>query len=218
MPQERNEHDRGMRFLRLRRIATLIELTLHLRCSARTVQRRLSECKAINSYNHNGRYYTLPEIPTFDTHGLWRYRDVFFSRHGNLPETFVELVRNSPAGLTAAEAGELLGLRPSSFLWSLRDHPALKREKHQGLYVYLASESGLRAAQQRQLALVAKTIRRLTDAEAIAILVEKIKHPALSVDALSRRIREQNLRVDPERIGSFFAQHGLAVKKTPHLP
>lgn len=217
MPQERNSHDRGMRFLRLRRIATLTELALHLQCSVRTVQRRLAECKAFNSYNHNGRYYTLPEIPTFDTHGLWRYRDVFFSRHGNLPETFVKLVRNSPAGLTAAEAGKLLGLRPSSFLWSLRDHPALKRKKHQGLYVYLTSESGRCAAQQRQRALVARTIRRPTDAEAIAILVEKIKHPALSDKALSRRLSAQNLRAEPEMIGSFFANHGLAVKKTQHL-
>ena len=218
MPQERNSHDRGMRFLRLRRIATLTELTLHLQCSTRTAQRRLADCKAFNSYNHNGRYYTLPEIPTFDTHGLWRYRDVFFSRHGNLPETFVELVRNSPAGLTAAEAGKLLGLRPSSFLWSLRDHPALKREKHQGLYVYLASESGRCAAQQRQRALVARTIRRPTEAEAIAILVEKIKHPALSDKALSRRLSAQNLRAAPEMIENFFIQHGLSVKKTPHLP
>ena len=218
MPQERNSHDRGMRFLRLRRIATLTELTLHLQCSTRTVQRRLADCKAFNSYNHNGRYYTLPEIPTFDTHGLWRYRDVFFSRYGNLPETFVELVRNSPAGLTAAEAGKLLGLRPSSFLWSLRDHPALKREKHQGLYVYLASESSRCAVQQRQRALVARTIRRPTDAEAIAILVEKIKHPALSDKALSRRLEKQNLSVAPEMIENFFIQHGLSVKKTPHLP
>ena len=217
MPQERNSHDRGMRFLRLRRIATLTELTLHLQCSTRTVQRRLADCKAFNSYNHNGRYYTLPEIPTFDTHGLWRYRDVFFSRYGNLPETFVELVRNSPAGLTAAEAGELLGLRPSSFLWSLRDHPALKREKYQGLYVYLASEYSRCVAQQRQRALVVRTIRWPTDAEAIAILVEKIKHPALSDKALSRRLSAQNLRAAPEMIGNFFIQHGLSVKKTQHL-
>ncbi len=218
MPQERNSHDRGMKFLRRRKIATLTELTLHLQCSARTVQRRLADYKAFNSYNHNGRYYTLPEIPTFDTHGLWRYRNVFFSRYGNLPETFVELVRNSPAGLTAAEAGELMGLRPSSFLWSLRDHPALKREKYQELYVYLASESGLGAAQQRQRALAARTIRRITDAEAIAILVEKIKHPALSAKALSRRLMAQNLRVEPELIGNFFAEHGLTIKKTPRFP
>jgi hypothetical protein len=207
-----------MRFLRLRRIATLTELALHWQCSTRTVQRRLAACKAFNSYNRNGRYYTLPEIPTFDTHGLWRYRDVFFSRHGNLPETFVELVRNAPAGLTAAEAGKLLGLRPSSFLWSLRNHPGLKREKYQRRYVYLASESGRYAAQQRQRALVARMIRRPTDAEAIAILVEKIKRPGLSDKALSRRLSAQNLRVEPEMIGNFFADHGLAVKKTPRFP
>lgn len=217
MPQNRNAHDRGIRFLRLKKIATLTELTLHLQCSTRTVQRRLADYKAFNSYNHNGRYYTLPETPTFDTHGLWRYRNVFFSRHGNLPETFVELVRNSPAGLTAAEAGELLGLRPSSFLWSLRAHPALKREKYQGLYVYLASESGRCVVQQRQRALVARTIRRPTDTEAIAMLVEKIKHPALSDRALSHRLSARNLRVAPEMIGNFFANHGLAVKKTQHL-
>lgn len=218
MPQERNSHDRGMRFLRLRKIATLIELSLHLQCSTRTVQRRLADCKAFNSYNHNGRYYTLPEIPTFDTNGLWRYRDVFFSRYGNLPETFVELVRNSPAGLTAAEAGELLGLRPSSFLWSLRDHPALKREKYQGLYVYLASESGRCAAQQQRRSSMSATGRQPTDAEAIAILVEKIKHPDLSDKALSRRLSAKNLRAEPEMIGNFFTRHGLSVKKTPHLP
>jgi hypothetical protein len=33
---------------------------------------------------------------------LWRYRGAFFSRFGNLPETFVELVANAKAGLTAA--------------------------------------------------------------------------------------------------------------------
>ena len=218
MRQKRSSQEPTVKFLRLRKVVTLADLVLHLHGSRRTVQRRLAECKAIHSYNHNGRYYTLPEIPPFDPHGLWRCRGVFFSRYGNLPETFVQLVRNSPAGLTAAEAGALLGLHPSSFLWSLRDHPALKREKHQGLYVYLASESGLCTAQQRQRARVAKTSRRPTEAEAIAILVEKIKHPALNIEALSRRLRKQNLRVDPDMIGNLFAHHGLAVKKTPHLP
>lgn len=217
MPREHTSHDKGKRFMRIRKIATLSELSLHLLCSPRTVQRRLSEYKAINSYNHNGRYYTLPDIPVFDDQGLWRYRDVFFSRYGNLPDTFVELVCNSPAGLTAAEAGELLGLRPSSFLWSLRDHPALKREKHQGLYVYMASESGLLTAQQHRRKQIANA-RKLTDTEAIAILVEKIKHPALNDKALSRRLCARGLRINPDMIGEYFIQHGLAVKKTPRLP
>jgi hypothetical protein len=217
MPQKRAAQNKATGFLRLKRIATLVELAVHLHCSARTTQRRLAQCRAIHSYNHNARYYTLPQIAQFDAHGLWRYRGVFFSRYGNLPQTFAQLVHQSPAGLTAAEAGELLGLRPSSFLWSLRHHPAVKRAKHQGLYVSWAGDADRRAAQQRQRAQALSTRRGLTEAEAIALLVEKIKHPAASVEALSRRLAGQNLRVAPERIGEFLAHHGVGVKKTPHL-
>ena len=216
MTKEHTASDRAAGFLRLKRIGTLVELALHLQCSARTAQRRLTECHAIHSYNHNARYYTLPQIPQFDAHGLWRYQGAFFSRHGNLPQTFAQLVHRSPAGLTAAEAGELLGLRPSSFLWSLRDHPAVKREKHQGLYVYWAGDADRRAEQQRQRAQALPSQRGLTEAEAIAILVEKIKHPVASVEALSRHLAAQNLRVEPERIATFLAEHGVGEKKTPH--
>jgi hypothetical protein len=218
MRQESESHEKTTRFLRLRKIVTLLELVRHLNCSSRTVQRRIAECKAINSYNQNGRYYTLPETPAFDAHGLWRYRGAFFSRHGNLPETFVQLVLDSPGGLTAAEAGTLLGLRPSSFLWSLRNRPEVKREEHHGLYVYLASEPGLRARQQRQRGQITDTIRQPTQEATIAILVEKIKHPDLSVSTLSRRLKERNLQVEPEMIDSLLVRHGLAVKKTPPSP
>ena len=102
--------EEGLKFLRSKKVVTLAELALHLHCSSRTVQRRLANWQAINSYNRNGAYYTLPDIPKFDAHGLWRYRQAFFSRFGNLPETFVQLAPNSQAGLTAAEAGDLLGV------------------------------------------------------------------------------------------------------------
>ena len=72
---------------RAKKVMTLAELTAGLDCSPRTVHRRLKTWRAINSYNHNGRYYTLPEVPEFDTHGLWRYRDIRFSQHGNLTDT-----------------------------------------------------------------------------------------------------------------------------------
>jgi hypothetical protein len=203
------------KFLRIKKVVTLAELMVRLNCSRRTVQRRLANWQAINSYNRNGTCYTLPDIPQFDAHGLWRHRGAFFSRHGNLPQTFAQLVHQSPAGLTAAEAGELLGLRPSSFLWSLRDHPAVRRGKHQGLYVYWSSDADRRGEQQRRRAAVRPTGRELTEAEAIAILVAKIKDPAASVAALSRSLDAQNLRVEPVHIGAFLAEHGVGVKKTP---
>lgn len=206
----------GTKFLRIRKVVTLAELALHLNCSRRTVQRRLADWHAIRSYNRNGSYYTLPDIPAFDAHGLWRYRGVFFSKFGNLPETFAELVARSPAGLTASEVGELLGLRPSSFLWSLRDHQALSRQKHMGRYLYLSSSPARNRAQRRQRELMSGAGRLPTDAEAVAILMETIKHPDLDHEALSRRLEKQKVFVEPAVIDGFFLRHNLTVKKTPH--
>jgi len=203
------------KFLRIRKIVTLAELALHLNCSRRTVQRRLADWRAIRSYNRNGAYYTLPDIAEFDAKGLWRYGGVFFSRFGSLPETFVELVARSASGLTASEAGELLGLRPSSFLWSLREHPALKREKHGGRYLYLSSDPARGVAQRQQRASMRGAARLPTDSEAVAILVEKIKHPSLSDEQLSRRLEKQKVFVDAQIVHDFFVRHDLAVKKTP---
>ena len=216
MAQNRTTQDKGLKFLGIKKVVRLAELALHLQCSPRTVQRRLADWQAINSYNRNGSYYTLPDIAKFNANGLWRYRGAFFSLFGNLPATFVQLVANSQAGLTAPEAGDLLGLRPSSFLWSLRDHPALMREKHQGLYVYLSSAPIRYNSQRQQRSLMRKTTRLPTDFEAVAILVEKIKHPALSNEALSRRLQKQKLSIEPETIQNLFTRHSLSVKKTPH--
>ena len=216
MTRNQLTQDKGPGFLRIKKVVTLAELAVQLSCSRRTVQRRLADWEAINSYNRNGSYYTLPDIPKFDAHGLWRYRGVFFSRFGSLPETFVQLVHNSPAGLTAAEAGELLGVRPSSFLWSLRNHSELKRQKHQGRYVYLCSEPARYQEQREQRSRMRGADRLPTDSEAVAILVEKIKRPALSDGDLSRRLKKQKLFVEPEIIENFFVHHDLTVKKTPH--
>ncbi len=203
------------KFMRIRKVATLAELALNLNCSRRTVQRRLADWRAMNSYNRNGSYYTLPDIPKFDAHGLWRYRGVCFSRFGSLPETFVQLAAQSSAGLTAAEAGDLLGLRPSSFLWSLRDHKALRREKHLGRYVYLSSDPARYQEQRRQRRLMRTAARRPTDSEAVAILIEKVKHPSLSDEELSRRLEKQKVFVGLEIVHDFFVRHNLALKKTP---
>ena len=217
MEQSRSTQSKGQKLFRIKKVVTLAELVLHLHCSRRTVQRRLADWQAISSYNRNGGCYTLPAIAKFDVNGLWRCRGTFFSRFGNLPATFAQLVTNSQAGLTASEAGDLLGLRPSSFLWSLREHPALKREKHQGRYVYFSSAPARYESQRQQRDLIRKSTRLPADFEVVAILVEKIKCPALSNEALSRRLRKQKLFVEPETIENLFAKHDLTVKKTSRL-
>lgn len=201
---------------RRRKILTLGEVAELIHSSIHTARRRLKQWQALTSYNQNGRYYALPEVPEFDGDGLWRCRGVFFSRYGNLKQTLVELIARSQAGLDAGEMGSLLGLDPRSFLSAFADHPRIKREKTRGRFVYYCAERSVYAEQQQRRGALSARGAQPTPHEAIAILVEKIKRPDLSNEALSRRLRKQKLRVEPETIENLFVRHGLAVKKTPH--
>ncbi len=205
--------DKVLKRFRAKKVMTLPELTVQLDCSPRTVHRRLNTWRVINSYNHNGRYYTLPEVPEFDAHGLWRYRDIGFSQHGNLTETVVQLVKHSPAGLSGAELGGRLGLDPRPFLSFFRDHPALKREAHRGRFVYFSAESSICRRQQSRRSTMPARIEAPTDAEAIAILVQTIKHPDWSIEQLCGQLKRQGVKVSAEAVSSLFADHGLQIKK-----
>ena len=208
--------DRARKTFRRRKIMTLVEVAELIHSSIHTARRRLRAWRAHNSFNRNGRYYTLPDVPEFDANGLWRWRGVFFSQHGNLKRTVIELVRRSQAGLDAGEMRSLLGLEPRSFLSAFADHPQLRREKTQGRFVYYSSDPDVYSGQRQRRCELSAKAREPTPFEAVAILVEKIKHPALSNEALSRRLRKQKLFVEPEAIQNLFVRHGLVVKKTPH--
>jgi hypothetical protein len=199
---------------RARKVMTVAELALQMRCSSRTVHRRLQAWQAIHSYNKNGGYYTLPSVPAFDSYGLWRYRDIGFSRYGNLTETLIALVCHSQAGLRAAELGQLLGMEPHSFLWLFRNHPALTREKHHGRFVYFAAETAIGQRQRDGRMIMDAGARRPSDSEVIAILVETIKHPELSIEQLCQNLKKQGIAVSEQAVVNLFAYHGLELKKT----
>ncbi len=76
--------NRALKQFRAKKVISLDELVRLLSRSTRTAQRQLKEWGTYTSYNQNGRYYVLPDIPTFDEYGLWRFKNAFFSMHGNL--------------------------------------------------------------------------------------------------------------------------------------
>ena len=207
--------ERARQALGRRKIMTLGEVAAVIRSSIHTARRRLKQWQAAHSYNHNGRYYTLPDVPEFDGHGLWRWRGVFFSQYGNLKQTVIALVQRSPAGLDAGELRALLGLNPRSFLSAFATAPQLRREKTQGRFVYYGADAAVYSEQRQRRGLRPASGRQPTPAEAIAILVEKIKHPAWSHQALRRQLRKQKVLVEAETIQDFLLRHGLTVKKTP---
>jgi len=88
----------------------------------------------------NGSYYTLPSIAKFDQYGLWHFRDIHFSKYGNLKETLISLVENSENGLDSNQIGQLLQLDSRSFLSHFNNIDQLYREKINGRFVYFTSD------------------------------------------------------------------------------
>ena len=200
------------------KIITIDALSSLLNSSIKTARRRLKLWEAYTSYNENGRYYTLPNIPKFDDNGLWAYRKVRFSKYGNLKQTSIHLIKRSRAGLDVAEMSEVLGISVRSFLTALREHSDIKREKIQGRFVYFSAVETDYRKQKDYRADMARIKQLPSDIEAILILVETIKYPHLSIEGVALKLREKNCNVTPKSIQNLFDHHGLTVKKMPKVP
>jgi hypothetical protein len=201
-----------------KKVITIDVLASLLNSSIKTARRRLKLWEAYTSYNENGRFYTLPSIPEFDANGLWAYRSIRFSKYGNLRQTAINLIKLSKAGLDAAELNDLLGICVRSFLSALQKHADIRREKIQGRFVYFSAVDKEYIEQKSIRVSMTRITQLPRDTEAILILVETIRNPHLSVEALSVKLRESNYVITPESISKLFAYHGLTVKKTPEVP
>jgi hypothetical protein len=140
--------DRLRDFLRVQKIATLPELKLALGTTADiTVFRKLKELSYRSSYSHRGRYYTLDEIPQFDAQGLWSFREVGFSRWGNLVSTLDALVSAAPQGYFANELQHLLHVEVKDALLQLVEQRRVTRQQVTGLFLYCSPEATVRRHQ-----------------------------------------------------------------------
>jgi hypothetical protein len=207
-----------LRGWRRKKVITLPQLMEELQTSLRTIRRRLKVWGALASFNCNSRFYTLPEVPQFDEHGLWFHHQIGFSRHGHLPQTIVALVRQAPGGLTAAELGQRLRLAPRSFLWQFHQHPGLLREKHRGRYVYFATDPTLADRQKAVRRAALAPVPLPSAEETIAVLVQAMQHPERRPEQLAAELQARYPHLTAEAIVALFAHHHWTLKKTPPLP
>jgi hypothetical protein len=209
--------NRALKQFRAKKVLSLDELVRLLSRSRRTAQRQLKEWGTYTSYNQNGRYYVLPDIPTFDEYGLWKFKDVFFSMHGNLMNTVTCIVNRSEAGLTASEIGAILGIPPYTFLSHLKDTAPLAREKHDGVFVYLSTEPAALEKQRKereQLIRSGAMLQLPSDADAVIILTTLIKHPDDTLARLVRRVRRKGIEISTQQCRNLLLSHNLLKKTT----
>jgi hypothetical protein len=197
---------------RRQKIVTIEQLVKWFKCSVITARRRLKKWRSFTSINQNGRYYTLPQIPVFDQNGLWRYQAVLFSRHGNLRQTIVALITDSAKGLSAVEIAKLVDLSSnSSYISRFKNVAGVRREKHQGRFVYFSERSDIYHLQK--YAWASQAAGPPSDQAAVMILVELIKHPGIGMQQLAARVSKHGQRVEPDAVRAFLESHDL-VKKT----
>ncbi len=198
------------------KVMTIKDLLTRMMVSEITVRRKLKTSCALTSYNKNGRYYTLPHIPRFDSYGLWNYKDIRFSKHGNLNQTIIELINASSCGLHAEAIGELIDYAPHSLLNTLCKKSLIRREKLHGRYVYFAVEEQLYRTQHSNYESLPTQYSEddMPCATAVSLLIEKIKRPWESPSELVRTLSRKNIKISELQIRRFFEKHGIE-KKTP---
>jgi hypothetical protein len=208
------DENRVLEKFRRQKIITITQLVHWLKCSVITARRRLKNWQSYTSINNNGRYYTLPQIPVFDENGLWKYKTVFFSKHGNLKQTIIALITESEKGLSAVEIAEFVDLVPnSSFLSRFKSVPGVRREKHQGRFIYLSDHPQIYSRQMQTRATGQTAAGFPSDSEAVEILVELIKSPDIGIERLAAKVSKPGKQAGPAMIRRFLQFHDL-LKKT----
>jgi hypothetical protein len=209
------DDDLVLRKFRRKKVVTVQFLANLLECSVITTRRRFKKWNVFTSINKNGKYYTLPDIPRFDHHGLWQYKSILFSKHGTLKETMITLIQHSEKGMKSAEMKTILRLPThSSHLSHLRTSPHIVRENDHGSYIYFSADPSVLSTQKQRLEEYRRdTLTFPTDAEALVLLVEFIKNPMVQSEELSGILSKKGVHLDPRIIVNFLSHHNL-LKKT----
>jgi len=199
------------RFQRVK-VLTIEQLVGLLESSVITARRQLKKWKAYTSFNMNGRYYTLPGIPRFDENGIWKYQRILFSKYGTLRQTICQFIGRSETGLSARQIAQVVEVASNSSVFShLQSISGIRRERHQGRFVYFSDE---RYQEQKAALCQAQPARLPSDAEAVMILVQYIKHPQSSIEELAERVSGQGRSIERNAIHRFLKHHDL-LKKIP---
>lgn len=177
--------------------------------------RDLKKLNLVTSYTDAGQFHALKPTVRFDTNGLWFFEQTGFSKWGTLKNTVVQIVSNSPSGMTQRELKNLLHIKVQNTLTHLIPAKILQRHLLPGsVYVYLSLEQTKAQAQlQKRLVINEAGPQAMMPAEnlIIEILLEQIRFPnsQLEPKALSNSLKTRGIYIEDDRIAYVFAYYDL---------
>ena len=213
--------------LRAWKVSTKKRLCHHLQISHMTVVRALKKFGYYTSYNKNSAFYTLHDIPEFDSHGLWVFRDIYFSRYATLDETIVGLVEISDAGYTVGELNNIVKTEIKNILPRLCRKKRLNRYYSGRFVIYVStdrnreSEQKIYRKEQFERSQAALRIERqplpekLDAITVIKVLVQMIEFPKSSDASISQTLQRQGVTITAKEVRRIIEFYSLQ-KKTEH--
>jgi hypothetical protein len=117
-------------------VSTMKEMETSCGRSRASILNYLSRFGYLVSYNCAGKYYTLIKIPYYDSNGIWKCGQAFFSKHGSLKNTVIALVNESARGYSHNELYAILGITLFNTLRELVKAGKIKRLGSRKNYVY----------------------------------------------------------------------------------
>ena len=212
------------KWFRKRHIADLNQLFHVLETNSRmSVFRRLKFIGYLTSFTDAGRYYTLGDIPSFDSWGLWFYQGIGFSKAGTLKATVAEIVNLSNAGMTPKELLHLLKIRiPNTLhnaLHGLVQSHQISRHRSEGLSLYTHGDPG-----KGRVQIEARRVHRQRGGQiggpvpmetTIAVLVEALKagQVILPLSEIAARLAVRGLAVTVDQVERIFSEYGIQAEK-----
>jgi len=183
--------------------------------SQRSIIRDLVSVGYLASYNHAGRFYTLTDVPQFDTDGLWQHQGIFFSRHGTLKATVRHLVQTADAGQTHPELQQRLHVRVYNTVLDLVRRNEIAREELDKLFLYVHVEPEVRMNQ------ITKRRQQMEDRppdpplgpyEIIEVLLYVIRFGERKPEQVFSHLRDKGLGVSIEQVEAVFDCYDLDKK------
>lgn len=138
-------------FFKKKRIVTWEQLTSHFGITSQALQKKIKNHPHLTSLNHNHRYLVLKQsIGKTNQYGIWSYKEIVFSIHGNTAKTVTHLIHTSENGLSARQLEKITSVMCRTILLSLFKRGKIARIKEGYDYIYLSSNPKNRQAQLKE--------------------------------------------------------------------
>jgi len=178
--------------------------------------------KTLTSVNFKGQYHIKNTGLKFNRYGLVTVDKKVFSRHGNLTETVVQLVNQSPAGMPVAELNRLTGTQTHMQCTKLHGEGRVFRKKFSGQFHYFAIDKAVRAGQlnRRNPPKEPLDLNTLVEAESdeslsdvVKVMVTHVNNPEYSPKSIALSLTRRGSDIKTEDVKGIFERYGIAKKK-----